>query len=88
MAQSTQLAPLHVIAFGGMLDGFGGPDEHPFTVLAIGTATALFGCMIVVAPSRTSEVESKVILMGHPISCCHTPVVRSLFIHCKMIISP
>jgi hypothetical protein len=36
----------------------------------------------------TSEVESKVILMGHPISCCHAPVVRSFFIHCKMIISP
>jgi hypothetical protein len=36
----------------------------------------------------TSEVESKVILMGHPISCCHALVVRSFFIHCKMIISP
>jgi hypothetical protein len=39
--------------------------------------------------SRTaSEVESKVILMGHPILCCHAPVIRSFFIHCKMIISP
>jgi hypothetical protein len=35
----------------------------------------------------SSEVESKVILMGHPISCCHGQVVRSFFIHCKMIIS-
>ncbi len=35
-----------------------------------------------------SEVESKVIMMGHPISCCHAPVVRSFFIHCKMIMSP
>jgi hypothetical protein len=37
---------------------------------------------------QASEVESKVILMGYPISCCHAPVVRSFFIHCKMIISP
>ncbi len=37
---------------------------------------------------KSSEVESKTILMGHPISCCHAPVVRSFFIHCKMIISP
>ncbi len=36
----------------------------------------------------TSEVENKTILMGHPILCCHAPVVRSFFIHCKMIISP
>ncbi len=35
-----------------------------------------------------SEVENKMILMGHPISCCHAPVIRSFFIHCKMIISP
>ncbi len=35
-----------------------------------------------------SEVETKTILMGHPTSCCHAPVVRSFFIHCKMIISP
>jgi hypothetical protein len=37
---------------------------------------------------QTSEVETKTILMGHPTSCCHAPVVRSFFIHCKMIISP
>jgi hypothetical protein len=48
-ARSTQHAPLHVAAFGGMLDGVSGPCEHPFTVLVVGTATALFGCMIVIA---------------------------------------
>ncbi len=53
-SQSTQLAPLHVVAFGGMLDGVGGPGEHPFTVLVVGTTTALFGCMIAVAPSGTA----------------------------------
>ncbi len=37
---------------------------------------------------NTSEVDSKMILMGHPISCCHAPVVRSFFILCKVIISP
>ncbi len=37
---------------------------------------------------HTSEVESKTILMGHPISCCHALVVRSFFINCKVIISP
>jgi hypothetical protein len=36
--------------------------------------------------NHPSEVESKVILMGHPISCCHAPVVRSFFIHCKITI--
>ncbi len=35
----------------------------------------------------TSEIKNKTILMGHPISCCHAPVVRSFFIHGKMIIS-
>jgi hypothetical protein len=36
----------------------------------------------------TSEVESKTIPIGHPISCCHALVVRSFFFHCKVIISP
>jgi hypothetical protein len=36
----------------------------------------------------TSEVETKTILMGHPTLCCHALVVRSFFIHSKMIISP
>ncbi len=40
------------------------------------------------ASTTSSEVENKVILMGHPILCYHAPVVRSFFIHCKMIISP
>ncbi len=54
MARSTQLAPLHVIAFGGMLDGVGGPCEHSFMVFIIGTATALSSSTIVVAPSGTT----------------------------------
>jgi hypothetical protein len=29
---------------------------------------------------RTSEVETEVILMGHPGLSCHVPVVRSIFI--------
>ncbi len=37
---------------------------------------------------KSSEVESKTILMGHPILCCHAPVVRLFFFHCKVIISP
>ncbi len=41
---------------------------------------------LLVKPS--SEVESKTILMGHPILCCHALVVRSFFFHCKVIISP
>jgi hypothetical protein len=53
-AWSTQLVPRHVVAFGGMLDGVGGPGEHPLTVLVVGAATALFGCMIAVAPSGTA----------------------------------
>ncbi len=48
MARSTQFAPLHVVAFGGMLDGVGGPSEHPFTVLVVGAAAALFGCRCVI----------------------------------------
>ncbi len=44
--------------------------------------------LVVGCASCTSEVESKVILMGHPISCCHALVGRSFFIHCKVIISP
>jgi hypothetical protein len=39
-------------------------------------------------PQSSSEVESKTILMGHPISRCHALVVRSFFFHCKVIISP
>ncbi len=51
-----------------------GEDDDPFGEESVG--------------GGASEVESKVILMGHPISCCHAPVFRSFFIHCKMIISP
>ncbi len=57
-------------------------------VLAVGVAVAVMVAMAVATMVAASEVESKVILMGHPILCCHAPVVRSFFIHCKMIISP
>jgi hypothetical protein len=36
---------------------------------------------------RTSEVQSKMIFMGHQISSCHVPVVRSFFIFWKMLLS-
>jgi hypothetical protein len=55
--------------------------DHMKMVLAA-TIEAIFIVM------GASEVETKTILMGHPTSCCHAPVVRSFFIHCKMIISP
>ena len=31
-------------------------------------------------PAGTSEVAAKTILMGHPVSSCHVPVVRLCFI--------
>ena len=31
-------------------------------------------------PQRTSEVQPKLMLMGHPVLSCHVPVVRSFFI--------
>ncbi len=36
---------------------------------------------------QTSEVQNKMIFMGHQISSCHVPVVRSFFILCKMLLS-
>ncbi len=33
-----------------------------------------------IASKPTSEVQSKMIFMGHQISSCHVPVVRSFFI--------
>ncbi len=35
----------------------------------------------------TSEVQSKMIFMGHQILSCHVPVVRSFFIMWKMLLS-
>ncbi len=35
----------------------------------------------------TSEVQNKMIFMGHQISSCHVLVVRSFFILCKMLLS-
>ncbi len=37
--------------------------------------------------SDTSEVQSKMIFMGHQISSCHVPVVRSFFIFWKTLLS-
>jgi hypothetical protein len=34
-----------------------------------------------------SEVLTKMILMGHPVSSCHVPVVRSCFIFFQTILS-
>jgi hypothetical protein len=34
-----------------------------------------------------SEVLTKMILMGHPVSSCHVPVVRSCFIFFRTILS-
>jgi hypothetical protein len=45
-------------------------------------------CSCFRAGRMSSEVESKTILMGHPILCCHAPVVGSFFFHCEVIISP
>jgi hypothetical protein len=44
-----------------------------------------------IAPIQTiplaSEVPTKMILMGHPVSSCHIPVVRSCFIFFQTLIS-
>ncbi len=58
--------------------------RHP----SAGKDASTFDVCMAAKMASSSEVESKVILMGNPISCCHAPVVRSFFIHCKMIISP
>jgi hypothetical protein len=58
-------------------------------VMSLATKAELAGLYIMACKAvYTSEVETKTILMGHPISCCHAPVVRSFFIHCKLMISP
>jgi hypothetical protein len=36
---------------------------------------------------NTSEVQNKMIFMGHQILSCHVPVVRSFFILWKMLLS-
>jgi hypothetical protein len=38
-------------------------------------------------PWPSSEVLTKMILMGHPVSSCHVPVVRSCFIFFRTILS-
>jgi hypothetical protein len=47
-------------------------------------AIAIPDAIAIAAPGRrivgTSEVQNKMIIMGHQISSCHVPVVRSFFI--------
>jgi hypothetical protein len=39
------------------------------------------------AAREPSQVQNKMIFMGHQISSCHVPVVRSFFIYFKIISS-
>ncbi len=54
--RSTKLAPLHLVALGGMLDCVGGPCKHPCMrhgcIVAI--TTTFFSSTIAVAPSGTT----------------------------------
>ncbi len=47
-------------------------------------ALAAWGCSFLLSAVYLSEMVGKVILMGHKISTCHVPVVRSFFILCKV----
>jgi hypothetical protein len=49
--------------------------------------TAFFEQCQATNKAAASEVQSKMIFMGHQISSCHVPVVRSLFILWKMLLS-
>jgi hypothetical protein len=40
-----------------------------------------------IAMHATSEVQNKMIFIGHPKLSCHAPVVRSFFIYFKIIAS-
>jgi hypothetical protein len=51
MAWTTQLAPLQLVALGGMLDGVYGPCKHPFILCIVATATALFSFTPPLPPS-------------------------------------
>jgi hypothetical protein len=55
---STKLAPLHVVAFSGMLDDVGGLCEHPCARCGciVATATASFSSTNAVAPSGTTTL--------------------------------
>jgi len=74
----------------GMID----PDSITFGTIAYPTFTP--GMEIVLGQPRASragalsasEVAAKMILMGHPVSSCHVPVVRSCFILKILLCSP
>ncbi len=53
MVWSTQLAPLHLVALGGMLDDVGGPCKHPCVRhgCIVATGPTLFSFTFAVAPS-------------------------------------
>jgi hypothetical protein len=59
-AWSTQLAPLHAVAFDGMLDGAVGLCEHPRArcgcIIAI--TTAPFNSLIAIAPTSTTTLTT------------------------------
>jgi hypothetical protein len=59
-AWSTQLASLHLVALGGMLDGVGSPCKHPCTRhgCIIATATVLFSSTIAIAPSGITTLTT------------------------------
>jgi hypothetical protein len=56
-------------------------------VMATETAAAMTATTAAAAAAKTSEVQSKMLIMGHQISSCHVPVVRSFFILQKMLLS-
>jgi hypothetical protein len=55
--------------------------------LVVGLGAAIMAGALVMRLSGiiTSEVENKMILMGHQISSCHAPVVRSFKGNSKVI---
>jgi hypothetical protein len=56
-------------------------------VATAATAIVVIIFVVVVASTVTSEVQNKMIFMGHQITSCHVPVVRSFFISWKMLLS-
>ncbi len=54
---------------------------------ATGTAKVTDTASATATAKATSEVQSKMIFMGHQISSCHVPVVRSFSILWKMLLS-
>ncbi len=62
------------------------PCPHPLR-LAKQTLHSLDVIVLLQEQAGGSEVQSKMIFMGHQISSCHVPVVRSFFILWKMLLS-